>query len=99
MELLHDLAGTLVPRSDSEKSENNPVVSIHYGDATHYCDRRSYSAWFVRVPPSRDELAILPAKRPRDEGGAAMAMKYEPKKKNIKSGKKQDIGALLGAFA
>ncbi|KAF1956526.1 hypothetical protein CC80DRAFT_59669 [Byssothecium circinans] len=99
MEMLYKLAGDLVPRP-GHHTPTDPIVSIHYGDASHYHDPKSYSAWFMRVIPTVDDYALRPPKRPSLEGNAAAAEPtYQPKKKSVKTGKKQDIGALLGAFA
>ncbi|KAF2641349.1 hypothetical protein P280DRAFT_309632 [Massarina eburnea CBS 473.64] len=96
MEMIYELAGKLLPRPETD-ALGSTLVSVHYGDSNRYYDRKSYSAWFVRVPPNADEYIVLPAKRPNPAGGAAAEVSQRPKKR-VKSGKKQEIGALLGAF-
>jgi hypothetical protein len=95
MTMLYDLAGLLHERPRTDPS-SNAIISIQYGDGPHRNSKKSYSAWFVRVPVSTAEH-LQQSKRPSDLEENAKKDDAS-KKRKVRAGKQNDIGSLLGTF-
>ncbi|KAF2869164.1 hypothetical protein BDV95DRAFT_578502 [Massariosphaeria phaeospora] len=95
MEIIYDFASGLLHQPPRTRLAE-PSISIVYGDSRSVEDRKSYSAWFVRVPPSAEDTKA-PVKRAGDD--SENTKDEASKKRKVRQGKQKDIGSLLGGFA